>query len=188
MLVHSESLAVSIAACCKANTQHSASKPLSETLTIANIFENLRMKMAPSFCTIIVSGILATRPVLAGSRAWESSIVYTPPSNAGGLLGSITTNATNGTGLYTSPEPLKKRWVTINPGDANSDDHLWPDGKISYCYESTETKELFSKDLVEARILWEDSGLGAGFDWEEKDSSLCVTRRSVVVLPYHYNI
>jgi hypothetical protein len=156
-------------------------------LTIANVFENLRMRMAPSFCTIIVFGILGTRPVLAGNRAWELSIIYTPLSTAGGLLESIITNATNSTGLYTSLEPLKKRWVTINPGDANSDDYLWPDGKILYCYESTETKELFSQDLVEARILLEDSGLGAGFNWEKKNISLYVTWRSIVVSLYSYN-
>ncbi|KAF1359806.1 hypothetical protein EJ07DRAFT_28112, partial [Lizonia empirigonia] len=66
-----------------------------------------------------------------------------------------------------------KRYVTINPGDGNADDHLWPNGKIQYCFESSETKELFFEDLLEARKLWENAGLGKEFEWVEKDSSFC---------------
>jgi len=133
--------------------------------------------MIPSFCIVIVSGILATRPVFAGSRDWESSIVYTPPSDTGRLLGSITRNTTNGTGFDTSAEPLEKRWVTINPGNANSDDHLWPNGRVSYCFESAETKKLFAEDLVEAHSLWKNSGLGSDGGGREMDSSLYVICR-----------
>lgn len=136
--------------------------------------------MAPSFWTSILSGILVVNPVLAGSRAWESSIVYTQPSNIelnGNLFGQE--NSTTPTGSTGSAKTLKKRYVTINPGTSNSDDRLWPNGKILYCFESTATKQLFLEDLVEARKLWEMVGLGAGFDWVEKDSSLYVNCRGV---------
>ncbi|EMD86345.1 hypothetical protein COCC4DRAFT_71263 [Bipolaris maydis ATCC 48331] len=132
--------------------------------------------MASSILTLVFSTILAARPVLAGSRAWESSIVYTPPSYTelhGDLFVPEKENATIGTGSRRSTNTIKKRYVTINPGTANSDDRLWPNGKITYCFESKATKELFFEDLLEARKLWENSGLGSGFDWEEKDESYC---------------
>lgn len=132
--------------------------------------------MAPSFLTLVISSILVARPVLAGSRAWESSIVYTQPSYAelhGDLYEFEKENSTIGTGSIQSTTTVRKRYVTINPGTANSDDRLWPNGKIQYCFESSATKELFFEDLVEARKLWENSGLGSGFDWVEKDSSFC---------------
>lgn len=131
--------------------------------------------MVPSFLTLVISSILVVKPVFAGSRAWESSIVYTHPSYAelnGDLFELERGNSTIGTGSTKSATTLKKRYVTINPGTANSDDRLWPNGKIPYCFESSATKKLFFEDLLEARKLWENSGLGNGFDWVEKDSSL----------------
>jgi hypothetical protein len=131
--------------------------------------------MSPSFLTLFISTVLVAKPVFAGSRAWESSIVYAQPNYPelhGGLFEPEKGNSTIGVNS-TKPAPeLKKRYVTINPGTGNADDRLWPKGKIQYCFESSATKELFFEDLHEARKLWENAGLGSGFDWVEKDSSL----------------
>lgn len=128
--------------------------------------------MIHSFLSLVFSSILIARPVLAGSRAWESSIVYTQPSNAE-LHGDLYEfEKENSTSTSNSTTTFRKRYVTINPGTGAADDRLWPNGKIQYCFESSATKELFFEDLLEARKLWENSGLGADFDWEEKDSSL----------------
>ncbi|KAH6879204.1 hypothetical protein BKA58DRAFT_453453 [Alternaria rosae] len=129
-----------------------------------------------SLLTVVFSCTLAANPVFAGSRTWESSIVYTHPSYTE-LYGDPFTlekaNSTIGTASQRSVTTLKKRYVTINPGTGDSDDRTWPNGKIPYCFESSATKELFFEDLLEARKLWENSGLGSGFDWEEKDASYC---------------
>jgi hypothetical protein len=143
--------------------------------------------MAPSIVTLVFSTILAAYPVVAGSRTWESSIAYTPPGYTelhGSLLVVDKDNSTISTGSRRSASTLKKRYVTINPGSANSDDRLWPNGKIPYCFDSPATKELFFEDLLEARKLWENSGLGAGFDWVEKDSSLYVSPRITLYLVF----
>jgi hypothetical protein len=131
---------------------------------------------------LVVLGILVIEPALAGSHIWESSIVYARPNNYelnGVAFGRDKGNSTIGTVSERSAKTLRKRYVTINPGTGDSDDRRWPDGKISYCFESTETKKLFFEDLVEARKLWENSGLGSGFDWIEKDSSLYVDSRDL---------
>jgi hypothetical protein len=131
--------------------------------------------MASSILTLFISSIFVATPVFAGSRAWESSIVYTQPSYTelhGDLFESEHGNGTISSNS-TKPAPgLKKRYVTINPGTGNADDRLWPKGKIQYCFESSATKELFFKDLLEALKLWENAGLGKPFEWVEKDSSL----------------
>jgi hypothetical protein len=128
--------------------------------------------MTPSFWTFLLSSILAVEPVFAGSRSWQPTILHTSSSdvklNAGHWGRENSTNEERSTGLA---KTLQKRYLTINPGTGTTDDRLWPNGKIEYCFESEATKELFFEDLVEARKLWEMSGLGAGFDWVEKDSA-----------------
>lgn len=97
------------------------------------------------------------KPVYAGSRAWESSIIYTPRGHIE-LNGNLfrKENSTTVERSMGTAKNFKKRYVTINPGTGNSDDRLWPDGKIAHCFESAETKDLFFEDLVEARKLWEN--------------------------------
>lgn len=147
--------------------------------------------MTPSFLTLFISSFLVVKPVLAGSRAWESSVVYTQPSNTelhGDLFEPEKGNNTIGANSTGPTSGLKRRYVTINPGTGNADDRLWPKGKIQYCFESSATKELFFEDLLEARKLWENAGLGSEFDWVEKDSSLYVCQkcqyvRSFLLIP-----
>lgn len=133
--------------------------------------------MAPSVLTLFLSAISVLKPVFAGSQAWESSIVYTQPipddvrSNLFDFEKEDATTGTNSTSPAPTPES-KKRYVTLNPGAGNADDRIWPKGKIQYCFESSATKELFYEDLLEARKLWENAGLGSEFDWVEKDSTL----------------
>ncbi|KAF1357175.1 hypothetical protein EJ07DRAFT_181349 [Lizonia empirigonia] len=103
----------------------------------------------------------------------RQGIFYTQPSNAE-LHGDLYEfEKENSTSTSNSTTTFRKRYVTINPGTGAADDRLWPNGKIQYCFESSATKELFFEDLLEARKLWENSGLGADFDWVEKDSSFC---------------
>lgn len=139
--------------------------------------KNSIFTMAHLVTLIVVLSLFITTRVLAGSRAWESSIVYSQPSYAG-LDGDLFEYENDiqaiGTNITNSSTALKKRYVTINPGTADSDDRLWPNGKIQYCFATPATKELFFADLVEARKLWENAGLSAEFDWVEKDNSLYV--------------
>ncbi|KAI8959038.1 hypothetical protein F5Y11DRAFT_16891 [Daldinia sp. FL1419] len=137
--------------------------------------------------------------VLAGSRAWESSIKYSRVVHheviqARELPFELYGNGTNVTKGHdaSANEPLPnaqyhyhdsstrsvhKRWFGIEEDGITQ--RFWPQGNIKVCFEqavwgsdSKSTEEILRGPLEEARALWRDKGLDddeGWFKWDVQD-------------------
>ncbi|KAF7531584.1 hypothetical protein G7054_g8747 [Neopestalotiopsis clavispora] len=107
----------------------------------------------------VVSIALAafTWPVLGGSRAWESPLRHElqldrrrfealPVDEAGYAIRNIASNNTIG--------KINKRWFGIRPGSGEWPSLLWPDKTISYCYDTTESRDKLEEPLELAFNMW----------------------------------
>ncbi|KAK2746817.1 hypothetical protein FQN57_002859 [Myotisia sp. PD_48] len=127
--------------------------------------------MAKHYTSILLAifcCLVGSPGILAGNRAWESTI-----SNAG----------TNGT--TSSPDhQLQKRWYLMEEDRAHM---LWPDAHIKVCFELTQhqhkgqmksTEEIVRGYMEEAIRLWHMAGLeenGNKFkiDFQDSSSEFC---------------
>jgi hypothetical protein len=148
--------------------------------------------MARHVLTLVLAVAIAVVPVQGGSRAWESPIAYDHTTHVtlfgdpARLMSENSTvsggNSTTRGGNSSIAHINSKRWMTIKPGDEEAQERLWPNGVISYCFdtatyfhngETKTTRKILYDDLREARDLWLQAGLTEGFDWKELSDSDC---------------
>lgn len=113
---------------------------------------------------------LLINSVLAGNRAWESTITKD--------YGNITVNRAS------QARPLNKRWYIIQHDDGHE---LWPKGNIKVCFENREHMHQGESKTIEAilrghleaaRMLWKNRGLDDHdgwfhFEFLDVDDPLC---------------
>ncbi|KAI1931952.1 hypothetical protein LOZ65_000986 [Ophidiomyces ophidiicola] len=125
--------------------------------------------------TSLLSIALAALPVYGGSQAWESSVKFA-------LTESMAYQAALKDGNTTSSSHSNsKRYLTIQPGSGNADNHLWPNGVVTYCFEDKTwperegktTKEIVFGDLATARDRWYLEGVPESFRWHEASEATC---------------
>jgi hypothetical protein len=114
--------------------------------------------MVKLLSSLVLAIVALGRPVRCGSRAWESrlslQLPHEPsldpiPVDAAGY--AIRANASDGW--------LRKRWLSIKPGQGNKPSRLWPDKTISYCYDSEESRRAIEEPLKAAIQVWHAAGL-----------------------------
>ncbi|KAL8294393.1 hypothetical protein RB601_001775 [Gaeumannomyces tritici] len=100
--------------------------------------------------------------VLGGSRAWEAPLRHQvqldshrfeviPVDEAGYAIRRVATNSTTGNN--------RKRWLGLRAGSGMNPSYLWPDKTISYCYDSTSSRDKLKEPLEMAFTMW-----AAGFE------------------------
>ncbi|KXJ88346.1 hypothetical protein Micbo1qcDRAFT_214179 [Microdochium bolleyi] len=105
-------------------------------------------------------------PAMAGSRAWEGPIRHEvhldrrrfepmPVDAAGYAIRPMTSNGTE------VPASHRKRYLGIRPGQGRNPTYLWPDKTITFCYDSTNSRDKIQEGLNTAITMWVAAGLSA---------------------------
>lgn len=116
-------------------------------------------KLVPSLVCFLAA---FSTQVLGGSRAWESVLTHQAlhtrheaaipiPVDAAGYAISSLGNDTR------HDSELEKRWLGIVAGQSSM--YLWPDSTISYCFDSTASRDKIFKYLDRAIQSWITAGL-----------------------------
>ncbi|WYZ42084.1 hypothetical protein EsH8_V_000979 [Colletotrichum jinshuiense] len=106
---------------------------------------------------VVVVLAASTWSVLGGSRAWEAPLSHQvqldrrrfeaiPVDEAGY---AVRRTANNGTASNN-----KKRWVGLRPGAGDKPSYLWPDKTISYCFDTTDSRDKLEEPLELAFNMW----------------------------------
>ncbi len=127
------------------------------------------------FSPCLVALLLAATGVDAGSRLWQPPITHAKAAVAANIavrdLSGVNNIYFNGTNVSSSQNGLQKRYFGLNtPSDSTTYPHLWPNGNIDACFDTSttfthngvngvSTRDILYDNLVAARELWRQAGL-----------------------------